>query len=228
MTPFIIRFIESLRHTPQVGLVNSVILGLLVFCALLQTIIFFRGSSRDNTAKPNFDLTIEQMYHEFSEAYNNTVVIFAVNLINRGAPSVTRGWRGVCEINGYTEGMNLIHMTGTWVIKRGNQTLTIRPEDQITMKTFERRVETGEGKNGRIFFTLPGKRYDQFQSLNFKATITFFDFLGNPCSKTFVPYPTPLVGVDIYPGEIGEILTTEAVAETLPPIVTEAELPKLP
>jgi hypothetical protein len=231
MTPYFLQLVQGIQHAPQIGLVNSAILAVLTFCALLLSVIFFRGSN--NTPKlsvnrPDFEMEIEQVNHEFSESDDNTVLIFAINLINRGAPSITRGWRGVCEINGYTEKMNPIHITGSWVIRKGNQKLTIRPDDQITTKTFERRVETGEGKVGRIFFTLHGKRYDQLQSLNFRAIITFTDFLGNSCSASFVPHPTPLIGVNIYPGEIGEILATDAVIQVPPKIEVEAEPPKLP
>jgi hypothetical protein len=231
MTPYFLQLVQGIQHVPQIGLVNSALLAVLTFCALLLSVIFFRGSNNTPTLSPNspnFEMEIEQVYHEFSESNNNTVLIFAINLINRGAPSITRGWRGECEINGYKEKMNPIHMTGTWIIRRGNQTLTIRPEDQITTKTFERRVETGEGKVGRIFFTMPGKRYDQLQTLNFRAVITFTDFLGKTCSANFVPHPTPLVGVDIYPGEMGEILATDAVVQLPSKIEVEAEPPKLP
>ena len=158
------------------------------------------------SGSPGFSLVIEQMHYEFSPANQNTAFIFAVGILNRGAPSITRGWKGVFEINGVSEPMNPINISGQWVIRVGNQSVTLRPEDQITAKTFERRVETGEGKVGRILFTLQGDRTEQIKSLQFCVVISFADFLGKFVSQRFMPDPRPLRGVDTYPTELGQIL----------------------
>jgi len=76
----------------------------------------------------------------------------------------------------------------------------------------ETRVETGEGKSGRIFFTLPGDRQDALRSLNYKVAIAFHDFLGKPTSSIFVPSPKPVTGVSTYHGEKGEIIPNVNVA----------------
>jgi hypothetical protein len=165
------------------------------------------------SSEPKFEMTIEQAHWEYSETNKNTVLIFAVNLVNKGAPSITRGWKGGIEINGIREEMNFIHLAGKWVITNNNQRVNLLPKDQITAKTSERRVETGEGKAGRVFFTLSGNRMDVLNTKNFKACLAFHDFTGKPCTQIFVPHPSPLVGVSTYSGEEGEIISSESVEE---------------
>lgn len=79
------------------------------------------------SGSPGFSLVIEQMHYEFSPANANTAFIFAVGILNRGAPSITRGWKGVFEINGVSEPMNPINISGQWVIRVGNQSVTLHP-----------------------------------------------------------------------------------------------------
>ena len=162
------------------------------------------------STEPDFFLRVEQVYFEFSEAKNHTVLIFAVSLINRGSPSSTNGWFAVFEMNGISEPMALIHIAGNWIIRRHNQEVTIRSEDQITAKTVEGRVQTGEGKTGRVFFTLPGNRLNQLNSLQFRVRIGFRDFRGHRFESMFIPSPTPIIGVAKYANEVGQIIAEDA------------------
>jgi hypothetical protein len=48
MTPYILRLIQGIHHIPQFDFLSSSILAVLTFCALLLTVIFFRGSRNKN------------------------------------------------------------------------------------------------------------------------------------------------------------------------------------
>ena len=155
------------------------------------------------SGKPEITMSIEQVNWELGEN-NTTVLIFAVYLLNSGAPSITRGWHGTLKIgNGIEEQLRLIHIPTSWVLTNDGQSVTINPEDTIIAKTLERRLETGEGKAGRVFYTIPGDRIDQLKSANFKAFLGCFDFQGTLIRNVFNPHGAPLVGVQLYPGEKG-------------------------
>jgi hypothetical protein len=102
--------------------------------------------------------------------------------------------------------MALFYISGEWILSGDNQTVTIKPEDQIVAKTMERRVETGEAKTGRIFFSLLGDRQNQLKSLQFSVEISCMDFTGKRVVGKFIPDPSPVIGVALYPSEKGTIL----------------------
>ncbi len=159
------------------------------------------------SANPDIKMSLEQVNWELGEGNNNTVLIFAVYLLNIGAPSITRGWHGSIKFgHGGDERLFPIHISGPWILARDNQSVIINPEDSIVAKTIEKRLETGEGKAGRAFFTIPGDRTDQLKAANFRATIGCLDFRGNLIKTEFVPQGPLLSGVQIYPGEKGSIL----------------------
>ena len=155
---------------------------------------------------PAIEMYIDQVRWEMG-ANNNTVLIFAVYLINSGAPSITRGWYVTIKVgNGDEEKLEHFHASSPWVIHQDGQTVTLHPGDSIVAKTLERRLETGEGKAGRIFFALKGDRINQLASANFKAKLGCFDFKGKLTQKTFIPHGAPLSGVQLYPSEEGTII----------------------
>jgi hypothetical protein len=158
--------------------------------------------------RPKFDMHIEGMHYEYSAQHDNTVIILAVYLLNQGAPSVARAWRGHYEVGESCEEMRLIHIN-QWTIRSANELVNLTAADQIAAKTIERRVETGEAKTGRIFFTLPGNRIDQIRGLHFKLRVICHDFLGAPCTALFSPAAEPVFGVPIYPNEMGQVLALE-------------------
>lgn len=167
---------------------------------------------------PKFYLNVEHVNWELVANGSVTAFVFAVYLLNRGAPSIATGWRATYQVAKSVEDMELIYLTGPWVLRADAQTVTLQPEDQIGVKTVERRVETGEAKTGRIFFRLQGNRTDQIKSLQFKITISFSDFLGHRTETTFTPSPVPLTGIRRYPGEQGTISTTPPESASYTPL----------
>jgi hypothetical protein len=178
------------------------------------------------SSAPNIFMALEQINWELGEGGNNTVLIFAVYLLNSGAPSITRSWHGTLKIgNGGEENLSLIHISTPWVIANGDQSVTIHPEDSIVAKTIQTRLETGEARTGRVFYTIPGDRISQLGSANFRATVAFLDFTGKVVKQNFIPHGAPLVGVKLFPGEKGSIIPKqpEAASYTQPPPSQEGE-----
>jgi hypothetical protein len=152
---------------------------------------------------PKLILTIEQINWEDGPK-GNTVVLFAVNLLNAGAPTVTRSWGGDIQFGaGGVEEMKSFLLTGDWKLKNDEQIITLYPKDQIQAKTMEARLETGEGRNGRIFFNLQGSRIDQLKTANFIARIYCHDFLGNRFEGIFRPHGPVITVGGLYPHEEG-------------------------
>jgi hypothetical protein len=161
------------------------------------------------STNPNLALRVEQINWEPSADGKTTVLSFAVNLLNKGAPTVTRGWGGSIEFRaGGRERLAPFLFSGTWTISNGGQYITLYPKDQIQAKTLERRLETGEAKMGRIFFNLDGDRIDQLKAANFVATIYCHDFLGKRADGVFHPHGALLTGVARYPDEEGGFVTS--------------------
>jgi hypothetical protein len=154
---------------------------------------------------PKPTLTAEHLNFEYDDSTKNTMLILAISVINKGAPSVLRGWHASFLVNGAEESMAVAHVQ-KWIIRNGNETVTIGPGDQIGAKTGEGRVETGEGRTGRIFFTIRGDKRTQLNSLNFRIRVGCFDFLGKEAFTFFTPSSELPSGVPVYPLEKGEVL----------------------
>jgi len=105
------------------------------FCLFWASYLAWRDErSKRVSSEPNFTTIVEEIYYEFSPEFENTVLIFAMTIVNKGAPSITQGWKGVIEIDGVREDMRLIHLAGEWIITRGNQRLTLYPKIRLAPK----------------------------------------------------------------------------------------------
>jgi hypothetical protein len=182
-----------------------------ILCFLVANYRIWLDEHKKRVAgEPKFSMTIESMHYEFQPTNDKTVIIVAIYLLNQGAASITRAWRGFYEVGSSVEQMQLIYIQ-KWTIRSANEFVNLSSADQITAKTSEQRLETGEAKMGRLFFTLAGDRTDQIRGLHFRLRVICHDFLGAPSTAMFAPSATPLIGVPIYPNEMGEILSAEPV-----------------
>jgi len=155
------------------------------------------------SGSPDFILNVDGVRWESMENDSSTAMVFAVHLLNRGAPSVTMGWQAMFEMGEHKEVMESFYITSPWILRNGDETVTVQQADQISFKTGKRRVETGEAKTGRIFFKLKVSRHAQLATAQFKVTVSFNDFRSVRFSGVFVPSPLPLKGVSLYPSEQG-------------------------
>lgn len=154
--------------------------------------------------QPKFTLQIDHLDYEYTADENETVLVFAVSIVNEGAPSVARFWSGKFQMGIVPEVMKALWINEFWVLRpsrKGDLPIVLKPQDQIISKTIESRLETGDAKVGRAFFSLPGDRRSQLLSLNYTATITVQDFKGNEFSAKFLPHSVPVFESKTYPGE---------------------------
>ena len=168
------------------------------------------------SSQPDFQLTIERLDFEYLQSVKKTAYLFAVTLINRGAPSITTTWKALYEVGNSQEVMEHIHLADKWLVRYGYQQLTLYPKDFITTKTAEQRVETGDAKHGRLLFFLPGDRTEQVRAAQFKVQIALHDFRGQRVIGTFTPNALPLTEIGVFPGEHGEIITPPELAPDIP------------
>jgi hypothetical protein len=165
------------------------------------------------SSRPDILVIPEQINWEPGPS-GGTVLIFAVSLLNRGAATVTTGWGGTIQFGtGNPENLAPFLITSSWLISIGGQQVTLHPRDQIQAKTMERRLETGEGRTGRVFFTLAGDRINQLQAANFTAKVYCHDFVGKRAEGIFRPHGPLVTGVAVYPGEEGSIIEPTAGAQ---------------
>jgi hypothetical protein len=174
--------------------------------ALANFMVWRREHQKVLGESPAISMRVEQVRWELG-TNNTTVLVFAVHLLNSGAPSVTHGWNGSIKFGqGGDEALQTFRPVFPWIIRQDGQTVTLRAEDEIIFKTLERRLETGEARVGRAFYILRGDRIDQLRAANFTATLTCLDFKGKVVQGKFVPHGALLTGVQLYPGEQGAIL----------------------
>jgi hypothetical protein len=163
------------------------------------------------SSRPALEMGLEQMFFEYSKENDTTACVFSIFMLNKGAASIARNWQAMYYIGNASERVALVYPTADWILKKDNETITVTPQDSIVAKTMERRIEIGEAKTGRIFFTLQGDRADQFRSLQFRIEISCMDFLGQVAKAEFKPDPTPIKFIGIYPTEKGTILQKPSV-----------------
>jgi len=178
-------------------------------CFVIANFMVWRREHQEVISQsPAIKMTVEQVRWELG-SNNNTVLIFAVHLVNSGAPSVTHGWHGSIKFGqGGEETLQPFRPVFPWTIQQDAQSVTLRAEDLIVFKTLERRLETGEAKVGRVFYVVSGDRIDQLRAANFTATLGCLDFRGKLVQGRFIPHGALLTGVQIYPSEQGTILPT--------------------
>jgi hypothetical protein len=63
------------------------------------------------------------------------------------------------------------------------------------------RIERGEGKLGRILFTVPHNRAEEIKGGQFTITVQCFDCEDTSCSAMYRPSGVPLIGIRTFPGE---------------------------
>lgn len=181
-------------------------------CFVIANFMVWRREHKEVISQsPAIKMTVEQVRWELG-SNKDTVLIFAVHLINSGAPSITHSWHGSIKFGqGGEEKIQVFRPVFPWIIQQDGQNATLRAEDLIAFKTLERRLDTGEGRVGRIFYSLPGDRIDQLKAANFTATLGCLDFKGKLVQGKFIPHGALLTGVQIYPAEQGTITPTPPV-----------------
>lgn len=152
--------------------------------------------------RPELMLNIESTLWIFDKERDITVFVLSAYLLNRGEPSVAMSWNARYQIGDVVEDMTgfYLHDDG-YRITIGDQELTLTNENLLMPQVLTRRLERGEGKLGRIIFSIPGNRAEQIATNQFTITVGCFDFQGTPCSAAYKPSGVPLPAVMMFPGE---------------------------
>jgi hypothetical protein len=183
--------------------------GLAVISALLTC---YRVWSKEHTQadelrkklddrKPHLVLAIEGVLWQYSPVEDVTVFILSAYLLNKGEPTVAMNWRAKYLIGGGGEDMKGFYLCDSYTITIGNEQLTLTNDNLLYAQVLTHRLERGEGKIGRLVFSVPGNRLGQIASNQYSITLSCSDFEGTQCVASFKPSGVPLDGIRVVPGE---------------------------
>ncbi len=150
----------------------------------------------------------------FQEKDVETVIIVAVTIKNVGAASLADKWAANLVVGGISQSLKAIRVRD-WILPdpSGKAPLHIKPQDQIALKTCEGRIATGEGRNGRAFFSIPGDMRNLLSSLNWNLEISCEDFRRVRFAGYFRPHPGAVLERKAFPNE--QILSSSDIKSLL-------------
>jgi hypothetical protein len=151
--------------------------------------------------KPRLKMTLESTLTEYDKAKDATVFVLSAYLVNAGEPTIASGWNAKYYVGEGVEKMTGWYVTGTYTIKIGAESLTLTNENLLSAQMLNRQLTRGDGRSGRLMFTLSGDRSTQIKACQYKIVVECLDFEGTSCTATFAPDPNPTVGIKMYPGE---------------------------
>ena len=150
--------------------------------------------------KPNLDLSIESAIWVYEKESNQTVFVLASYLLNRGEPTIAMSWTAKYQCGEKTENMAGSYLRDSYHILVGKDQLTLTNENLLSPQVFIKRLEKGEGKMGRILFTVPGNRLNEIATAKWRIAVQCKDFEGTFCSAEYGPSGVPLTTTLMYPG----------------------------
>ena len=152
--------------------------------------------------RPKLNLNLESTIWIFDKDQNVTIFVLSAYLLNTGEPSVAMSWGAEYQIDDVVEKMTGFYLRDDgYKITIDDQVLTLTNDDLLIPQVLTRRLERGEGRLGRIIFSIPGDRTKQIADHQFVITVTCHDFQGTPCFTAYKPSGVPLPTVMMFPGE---------------------------
>jgi hypothetical protein len=192
MTPYVLRTIQRIHQIPQLDLLSSSLLAVLTFCALLLTVIFFRGSHAVNSnSRPELLLSLGNLIWQYRTTDDLTVFFILASLVNRGDPSVAMNWQVLYRVGTSKETAELYNILGSYALVVNNTRITFTNDNLLNLKTLETPIQKGQFIGGRLFFAVPGDRSEQIKSIQHTIEIECQDYLGNASKARYQPSPTP-------------------------------------
>lgn len=177
-------------------------------------------AGRRRAGKSGLQLAIETVWYEYKEDLGQTVFVIAVYLLNSGEPTVALNWRAEYKLNDTVEKMTGFYITDTYVLRRGDETLTLTNDDLIIAKVLTNQIARGDARSGRLLFTLPGDRTEQVRSLQLRISVMCSDYAGNTAVAHFIPDPKPMDYIKFFPGEkLTKKKKQEALPEAQSPVI---------
>jgi hypothetical protein len=156
---------------------------------------------KNETESPKLDLTIETALWVYDLFENLTIFFLSAYLINKGAPTVAKSWKADYRLGEHTEEMTALYLIDSYKIAMKDGELSLTNDNLLVPQVLTKRLEKGDGKLGRLLFTLPGNRLEEIGEHKWDIRIECFDFQETRCVTYFQPTGIPLIGTRIYPGE---------------------------
>jgi hypothetical protein len=151
---------------------------------------------------PKLSLNIESTIWVFDKELQRMIFVLSAYLLNTGEPSVAMSWRAKYQMGDDVEDMTGFYLRDDgYKITIGDEILTLTNDNLLMPQVLTRRLERGEGKLGRIIFSVPRDRSEQIATHQFVITVTCHDFQGTPCFTAYKPSGVPLPSVMMFPGE---------------------------
>ncbi len=149
-------------------------------CFVLTNFRIWRGEHLKLVAEqPKFILTLEHIDWSYEAPSEETIIIVALSILNRGAPSIAQGWLGSFQTGPINESMESVSLLDTWLLASPHSLpIPIEPSETILAKTLQNRIEKGALVLGRAFFALRGDRRTQLSNPTFSLVISCCDFNG--------------------------------------------------
>lgn len=162
-------------------------------------------------------LTLESILFLYDKDLDSTVFMLSGYLLNRGEPTIAKSWGAEYIVNGVSEAMQGFYLLSEYTMTMDDDSITIRNEHLLQAQVLTKRLGTGDGKAGRLMFTIKGDRLAQVNGLQFKIKVECSDYADRITSAVFSPDPKPLVGIKMYPGEhLRKVAKTAAAMPQLP------------
>jgi hypothetical protein len=151
--------------------------------------------------KPHLNLNIESAIWIYDKENNQTVFVLASYLVNKGEPTIAMSWGAKYQFGDKVENMTGFYLRDIYQITIGNDQLTLTNDNLLPPQVITNRLERGEGKLGRLLFTVPNNRLDEIATKKWDIKVQCFDFEGTPCLAVYRPTETPLPNTLMFPGE---------------------------
>jgi hypothetical protein len=182
-------------------------------------------AKRSRPSQSGLQLVLEGILFNYNSEADYTVFLLSVSILNTGVPTVARNWTAEYQVGKTSERMEGFFIRDTYTFALAGDVLTLTNDNLITAQTLTKQIPTGEGRLGRLLYTLPGNRIPQLNSLQFSIVVKCADFTGNISTGTFTPDPHPVDGIKMYPGE--KLSKDAKKPEIVTPSMPTAPVPEL-
>jgi hypothetical protein len=158
---------------------------------------------------PNFKFNLEQMFFDYNNEKNLTIIVLGGYLLNAGDPSVVHGWHGTYTAENHPEMMEPYHIHDTaWIFVHGAK-LIFTDKNVLSAQTVTSPVLKGDARTGYLIFSIDGDRMEELRKGNYQIKVGAHDYEGTPVEAMFVPRSEPMKTLKTYPGDRVEPIETK-------------------
>jgi hypothetical protein len=162
-----------------------------------------------NDSLPQLKIELGMVVHTYEQQNDRTIFILSGNIINAGAPTIVPSWIATYTVDGKSEPMNGLYFIDSYSIIIGREKLTLINDNLLSAQVIAKQITRGDGKVGRLVFTVPGNRIQDIEGNKFRILVECFDYLGKKSSAIFAPDGNASPKIHFFPGEKLEILSDD-------------------